>query len=235
MALAALTTTLFFAQTNSKDQIAVRSIITTLENGWNNKSGKTFSSVFADVHDYIGVDGRYFSNFTKKGNEVAHQGLFDGVFKNRIIKLKVDKVTFFRKDLAQIIAIGANYEKGGNPPEDPGIIMTVIAEKKNNVWKVISFHNHGFNAEEIKQRGVPLMLYILHGIRNNQKLKNKNTEIKSLLQDAPDEQGIFADKFRFWLMVVPAFFFALKAASISALKLRDKKINAGHSELSLSG
>lgn len=156
MALAALATTLCFAQTNSKDEMAVRSLITTLETGWNNKSGAVFSSAFADVHDYIGVDGMYFSNFTKKQNEVAHQGLFDGVFKNRIIKLKVDKVTFFRKNLAQVIAIGANYEKGSNPPEDPGIIMTVKAEKKNKVWKIISFHNHAFNAEVIKQRGVPL-------------------------------------------------------------------------------
>jgi hypothetical protein len=34
--------------------------------------------------------------------------------------------------------------------------MTVIAEKKNDLWKIISFHNHELNIEEIKQRGVPL-------------------------------------------------------------------------------
>ncbi len=133
-----------FLSAQNKDEEAIYKLISTLETGWNNKSGATFSSAFAEVHDYIVVNGMYFSNFTKKGNEAAHQGLFDGPFKNRIIKLKVDKVTFFRNDLAQIIALGANYEKGSTLPEDPGGIMTVIAEKKNNVWTIISFHNHDF-------------------------------------------------------------------------------------------
>ena len=152
----AITICFSFLSAQNKDEEAIHNLISTLETGWNNTSGVTFSSAFADVHDYIGADGMYYSNFTKKGNEDAHQKIFDGVAKNSIIKLTVEKVTFFRKDLAQIIAVGANYEKGSNPPEDPGIIMTVIAQKKNNVWKIISFHNHRFNPEEKKQRGVSL-------------------------------------------------------------------------------
>ncbi len=156
VALIVLTTAMSFAPQNSKDEQAVLSIITTLENGWNNKSGATFSSVFADIHDYIVVNGMYFSNFTKKDNETAHQVLFNGPFKNRIIKLKVDKVTFFRPDLAQVIALGANYEKGSTLPEDPGGIMIVIAEKKNNVWKIISFHNHSFEADMKQTNPMPM-------------------------------------------------------------------------------
>lgn len=37
------------------------------------------------------------------------------------------------------------------------------------------------------------------------------------------KQWIFADKFRFWLTVVPAFFFSLKAAATSSLRIKDKK------------
>ena len=149
------------AQTANKDEQAVSKIISTLETGWNNKSGETFSSVFADVHDYIVVNGMYFPNWTKKGNETAHQGLFNSIFKNHILTLKVDKVSFFRPDLAQAIVIGGGYEKGGTLPENPAIIMTIIAEKKNETWKIISFHNHEFNAAELKQRS-PMPLEVMY-------------------------------------------------------------------------
>ncbi len=41
------------AQDTKADELAITSIISTLETGWNNKSGETFASVFDDVHDYI--------------------------------------------------------------------------------------------------------------------------------------------------------------------------------------
>jgi uncharacterized protein (TIGR02246 family) len=145
MTLAALSTSFAFSQTDAKDEQAVRAIVSTLETGWNNKSGETFSSVFADVHDYIVVNGFYFSNFTKKANAAAHQNLFDGIYKNRDIRLKIDKVNFLRSDLAMITALGAGYEAGQPVPDEPGAIMTILAEKKNGEWKIISFHNHDMN------------------------------------------------------------------------------------------
>ena len=131
-----------FSQTGNKDEQAVRSIIATLEKGWNLKSGETFSSVFAPTHDYIVVNGFYFSNFSRQANAFAHQGLFDGIYKTQDIKLKVDKISFIRPDLAMVHALGAGFEKGQAVPENPGIIMTVLAEKKDGDWKIISFHNH---------------------------------------------------------------------------------------------
>lgn len=136
----------------NKDEEAIKGILTTLEKGWNAKSGETFSSVFADVHDYIVVNGMYFPGFTQKGNAAAHQSLFDGVYKTYDIKLKADKVTFFRPDLAQVVVIGAGYTKGGAAPQDPTIIMTLMVEKKGEDWKIISFHNHELNTADIQQR-----------------------------------------------------------------------------------
>lgn len=147
-------------QAENKDEQALHSLISTLQTGWNNKSGAIFSSVFADVHDYIVVNGMYFSNFTKKGNEAAHQGLFDGVYKNYNIKLVVDKITFFRADLAQVIVIGAGYNKTDPIPENPNTIMTILAEKKNDTWKIISFHNHQLD-DDIKQRS-PMPINVMY-------------------------------------------------------------------------
>ena len=156
MAATVMASAMAFSQTGSKDEQAVRSIITTLEKGWNSRSGETFASVFADVHDYIVVDGLYFSNWPRQANQAAHQGLFDGIYKNYDIKLKVDKVSFIRPDLAMIYAIGGGAETGKPMPEDPGIIMTVLAEKKADGWKIISFHNHNLEATKNKRSPMPL-------------------------------------------------------------------------------
>lgn len=145
------------AQNNSADEKAVRNIVSTLETGWNNKSGETFSSVFADVHDYIVVNGFYFPGFTRQRNAAQHQILFDGMYKDHTIILKVDKISFIRPDLAMVHILGAGYEKGTTAPADPEIIMTVLAEKKNDVWKIISFHNHNLESFKDKARSpVPL-------------------------------------------------------------------------------
>ena len=159
IALTVLTTALSFGQTNSKDEQALRAIVTTLEQGWNAKNGQDFASVFADKHDYIVVNGLYIPNMAKVANAQAHQGLFDGEYKNFNIKLNIDKVQFLRPDLAMIYALGAGYDKRNAVPADPGLIMTILAEKQKDEWKIISFHNHSIDMENIKRRSaVPLKI-----------------------------------------------------------------------------
>ena len=130
------------AQNSTKDEQDLRNIFKIMETGWNTKNGEVFSSHFADVHDYVVVNGLYFPNFTRKQNGEIHQQLFQTTFKTSDIKLVVDKVNFIRPDLSMINVIGGMYEKGENAPTDPGVIMTILAEKKAGGWKIISFHNH---------------------------------------------------------------------------------------------
>jgi uncharacterized protein (TIGR02246 family) len=158
MAVIALASNMAVSQTNTKDTEAVAGIISTLEKGWNAKSGAIFSSVFAEVHDYIVVNGLYFSNFTRQRNSEIHQSLFDGVYKNQDARLKVDKIQFLRPDLALITAIGARFDKSKPTPEDPSAIMTVLAEKKNNDWKIISFHNHDIDPANKERSPVPMQV-----------------------------------------------------------------------------
>jgi uncharacterized protein (TIGR02246 family) len=142
---------LLSAQTNKADEQSLRNIVSTIQDGWNEKSGEKFASPFADVHDYIVVNGLYLPSFGKKQNAAVHQQLFDGRYKNANLKLNVDKISFYKKDLAQITVIGANYPASEAIPKDPTAIMTLIVEKKADGWKIISFHNHELNMEEIKQ------------------------------------------------------------------------------------
>lgn len=149
------------AQNATTDEQAVRNIVSTMETGWNNKSGETFASVFADVHDYIVVNGLYFPAFTKKANAAVHQGLLDGVYKNTDVRLKVDKLTFIRPDLAMIHVLGGRYTKGTTAPKDPEVIMTILAEKKNNEWMIISFHNHDMTSFKDKENS-PMPLEVMY-------------------------------------------------------------------------
>ena len=155
MTLTVLSSTMSFGQTNSKDEQAIQNIVSTLQNGWNEKNSEKFSSVFADVHEYIVVNGMYFSNFTRQGNAASHQGLFNGIYKNVNVKLITEKISFLRPDLALVTATGGRYSNEKPIPEDPEIIMTVLAEKKNNEWKIISFHNHNLEAS-VKQSPMPM-------------------------------------------------------------------------------
>lgn len=126
---------------NNADEQAIRKIINTMETGWTQKSGETFSSVFADGADYIVWNGYYFPNMSKQQNAAAHQGLFDGPYRTYDITLKIDKMRFLRPDLALVHVYGGGYTKGSAVPENPTVLMTMIVEKKDGAWKIISFHN----------------------------------------------------------------------------------------------
>lgn len=130
------------AQQFSKDEQEIRGILPVLENGWNTKNADGFASAFAEKHDYVVVNGLYFPGWSRKDNAAAHQNLFSYVYPTSQIRLVADKVSFLRPDLALLHAIGASYEKKDGIPENPGVIMTILAEKKTEGWRIISFHNH---------------------------------------------------------------------------------------------
>ncbi len=134
-------TTLTHAQLNDKDKTALRTMVQTLEDGWFAKNGKTFASQFAPTHDYIVWNGLYMSNITPEQNAMAHQGIFDTQYKYTDLKLRVDKMKSIRPDLALVHVLGATYERGKAVPSDPRVIITLVVEKQNDVWKIISFHN----------------------------------------------------------------------------------------------
>jgi len=139
------------AQTGNADEQAIQKIVTTMETAWAQKNGELFSSVFAETHDYIVWNGYYFPNMTRQGNAGAHQNLFNGVYKTYDVKFKIDKIKFIRHDLALTHVYGGGFEKGKTPPENPGVFMTMLLEKKDGTWKIISFHNMDLEAFEKKE------------------------------------------------------------------------------------
>lgn len=129
------------AQTVSNDEQAIRNIVTTMQKGWNTKDGKMFASGFAPVHNYVVVNGMYLSSITQEGTARGHQNIFNTVYKTTSLELKIDKVSFINPELAMTYVLGATYDQAASIPENPGVIISMLFEKKNDEWKIISFHN----------------------------------------------------------------------------------------------
>lgn len=147
------------AQTPTADEQAIRNIVTSMQTGWNNKDGKTFASGFAPVHDYIVVNGMFLSAISPEINAANHQFIFNSIYKTTDLQLKIDKITFVNPNLALAYVFGATYPQGAALPENPGAIVSLVVEKKNNGWKIISFHNGpievSFKAGEENRTPVP--------------------------------------------------------------------------------
>ncbi|HUM47719.1 MAG TPA: SgcJ/EcaC family oxidoreductase [Chitinophagales bacterium] len=146
------------------DENQIRENVATMEKGWNSKDGKLFSSPFAAVHDFIVWNGYYFPNQTQEMNAMAHQGLFDGPYRNTDLHLKVDKIKMMSNELALVHVIGSTYEKNSAVPENPAVIMTMIMEKKDKQWQIISFHNcdlEAFSNKETAERS-PMPLEVMY-------------------------------------------------------------------------
>lgn len=130
-----------FAQINPRDEAAIHSIVRTMEQGWNAKSGKIFSTHFAPTHDYIIWNGVFLNELTREGNAMSHQGIFDSFYKTTDLRVVVNKIRPIREDLALVQVLGATHEHNTPVPENPKVIITMLMEKKNNEWSIISFHN----------------------------------------------------------------------------------------------
>lgn len=129
------------AQLNPRDEAAIHSIVRTMEEGWNAKSGKIFATHFAPTHDYIIWNGIFLNELTREGNAMSHQGIFDSFYKTTDLRVVVSKIRPIREDLVHVQVLGATYEHNTPIPENPKVIITMLMEKKNNEWSIISFHN----------------------------------------------------------------------------------------------
>ena len=138
--IAALTMNASIAQDKTDEQ-SIRNIVTTMQTGWNAKDGKIFASGFAKVHDYIVINGMYMSGITTEINAASHQNIFNTIYKTTSVELRIDKINFVRPDLAFMYVLGVTYPQGTAIPENPSAIISMAVEKKNNEWKIISFHN----------------------------------------------------------------------------------------------
>ena len=149
-----LCTTTLFAQ-NEQDEKEVRNLFKTLQEGWNTGSGETFASSFAEPHDFIVWNGYYFKENTIQKNAETHQWIFNTIYKDTQLLYTIDKVKFLSNDIALMHVLGAVTAQNSSRPKDPQVLISIIAQKTNGEWKIVSFHNldlEAFQNEDIKNQ-----------------------------------------------------------------------------------
>ncbi len=139
----------------SPDEMAIQSIIRNMQDAWAAKDSERFASFFADDHDFIVWFGLYFPNSDRTENARNHEGIFTTIYKNWDVELRVDKMRFLRPDLALVHILGAGRDKGLAVPAVPGVIQTVLMEKKETGWQIVSFHNLDIEYDNILRKPEP--------------------------------------------------------------------------------
>ena len=129
-----------FSQTSADEQ-AIRQVVQTIADAWTAGSGEQFASVFAEQHDFVVWNGYYLKGLSQQQNAEGHQRLFEFVYKDTDHYATVDKIRFLREDLALIHVFAAVVPKGEGRPKDPDVLWSGVLEKKDGLWKILSFHN----------------------------------------------------------------------------------------------
>ena len=154
-------TILFFqkntmAQTETLlDETAIHQVLQGMQDAWAAKDGEQFASYFTDDHDFIVWFGLYFPNSNKEQNAGNHNGIFNSVYKNWDIECRMDKIRFIRLDIALVHLLSAGRDKGMDVPTAPSHIQTILMEKTDGKWEIISFHNMNLEYEKILRKPEP--------------------------------------------------------------------------------
>lgn len=139
LAACMLTTVAHQAGTGLQDEDAIRQSVQQMQEGWNTKSGALFAKPFAEDADYVVINGRYI-----KGQKViaeAHQRIFDTIYKNTSISLKVERSRLLRPDVALVHVLGRAETPQADGASKSDVILTLVMTKNSGVWQIAAFQN----------------------------------------------------------------------------------------------
>lgn len=139
---------LFFAAlvTNSRaqsdtDKYQIEKIVNDLADAWTNADGAAFAAHFADDHDFITWFGMYLPKSNPEFNATSHQGIFNTIYKDTRQYMVVDKIRFVNEDVALVHVFGALSNKDENRPGAPDVLISLVMQKKDQNWQIVSLHN----------------------------------------------------------------------------------------------
>ncbi len=140
-----------FAQ--QSDETSINQVVQNMQDGWNKKSGAQFSLSFAEEHDYVPVNGAFLPKVTREVNAKAHQELFDGVYKELDLQLRVSKIRFLTPEIAVVHIQGHSHPKGKVEEKRQHITITTVMQKRSGKWEIVAFQNTPVQQrEERKER-----------------------------------------------------------------------------------
>ena len=128
------------------DEALIRNIIANETSTWNAGDSIGYSRDFAETGTFTNIRGQFFI-----GHEAflkIHAAIFEGMFKDTILKQDIISLKFLRSDIAVVQTLTA---VSGIAPGTPGILkddkgrlrtrLLQVLVKQDGVWKVVSYHN----------------------------------------------------------------------------------------------
>src|SRR5678815_3430278 len=121
----------------ASDEAAMRESVKQMESGWNTKSGALFAKPFAEDADYVVINGMYIKG--RAVIESQHQRIFDTIYKDTNLTLKVKQIRFLRPDVAVVHVEG--HRTSTTPALVQDAMLTLMMTKEKQGWVIAAFQN----------------------------------------------------------------------------------------------
>ena len=126
----------------SKDEEAIKKVLSDFEAAWNMHDARAFSMTFAEDADFTNVRGRGATG--RSAVQLFHTTPFATYFKNSQLKIIDSKVRFLRPDVAAVDAhwemTGAVDPQGDVIPLRKGLLNFVMTQD-SGTWCIKVMHN----------------------------------------------------------------------------------------------
>jgi len=116
-------------------------LVQNLQDSWNKKNGTQWSTSFAAEHDYVVINGMFLPKISPKQNAEAHQRIFDTIYKEVDLTLRVAKIRSLTAELGVVHVQGHTHQKGKPDEKRAEVIITGVVRKFPDGWKIVAFQN----------------------------------------------------------------------------------------------
>ena len=138
----------------AKDEADIRAIVENETVTWNKGDAVGYSKDFAKAGTFTNIRGQYFEGYDPFLKQ--HQVIFDGIFKNSVLKQDIVSLRFIQPDVAVVETL-TSVSGGQSPPgvakDESGAFHTRLLQvvaRERGVWKIVVYHNTDIKA------GIPL-------------------------------------------------------------------------------
>jgi uncharacterized protein (TIGR02246 family) len=112
------------------EEIAIRSLLTRLQNAWARGDGAAYAQCFAEQSDYITFNGMHLHGRTE--NAALHSALFRGVLRGTKLSAEIESIELLSSSIALVHTVGSGRKRS---------YQTYVLVKSGADWLIRSFQN----------------------------------------------------------------------------------------------
>jgi len=118
---------------------SIESIVSIIENGWNEKNGEKYSEAFTEDAEFTSITGKYLSG----KNEITewHNDIFEGVYSNTMLKVTVERTRQITDEIASVDSHFEFLQKGGTYFAPGWVLSHAVLKNTNEGWKILQLNN----------------------------------------------------------------------------------------------